>query len=157
MLSDIRTASVRRRTPASPAAPRAKSKRRAVKSVETSPLILVVDDYEDMRETYAACLSDAGYRVEQAGNGQEALEAMARSKPALVVMDLSMPVVDGWEATRRIKADAAMADVFIIAVTGHSTEDGLRRATDLGADAVLTKPCAPGTILAGVWALLGRA
>jgi CheY-like chemotaxis protein len=71
-------------------------------------------------------------------------------------MDLSMPVLDGWEATRRIKTEASTAGIRVIAVTGHATEDGLRKATEVGADAVLTKPCAPETGLASIWALLGR-
>lgn len=153
MLSAIRAASERRRRPS--VAPRVSSTGRDGKKLEGLALILVVEDDADARETFAAYLTKAGYRVEQAANGQEALDAITRSKPALVVMDLSMPVLDGWEATRRIKSDAATSDVFVIAVTGHSTDQGLRRATDLGADAVLTKPCQPGTILAGIWALLG--
>ena len=77
-------------------------------------------------------------------------------KPHLVVMDLSMPVLDGWEATRRIKAGVATSDVFVIAVTAHGTAEGLRRATEAGADAVFTKPCSPDIILAGIRELLGR-
>ena len=152
MHSAISAASTRR----SPAPPSVASRRGDRKDVESRALILVVDDYEDAREMYASFLERAGYRVEQASDGQEALDAIARNKPALVVMDLSMPVLDGWEATRRIKADAASADIRVIAVTGHATQNGLRMATEAGADAVLTKPCAPETILAGIMALLGR-
>lgn len=162
MLSAISAASPRRSpaspaSPAPPAPPPVASKRRGGADVQSQALILVVDDYEDAREMYASFLEKAGYRVAQASDGQEALDSVARDKPALVVMDLSMPVLDGWEATRRIKADAASADVRVIAVTGHATDNGLRRATEAGADAVLTKPCAPETILAGIMALLGRA
>ncbi|MDB4934283.1 MAG: transcriptional regulator [Labilithrix sp.] len=124
-------------------------------ALQRLPLVLVVDDYEDTREMYASSLADAGYRVEQAANGQEALDAIARSKPALVLMDLSMPVLDGWEATKRIKSDASTSDVVVVAISGQGTDSGLRRATQAGADAVLTKPCAPAEVLVSIRALLG--
>ena len=112
------------------------------------PLVLVVDDFADNRELYAATLSDAGYQVEQAENGQEALDFIGRRRPAIVVMDLSMPILDGWEATRRIKADPETSDIVVVAVTGHATNFGLQRAKEAGADAVLTKPCLPEDLLA---------
>jgi two-component system cell cycle response regulator DivK len=94
--------------------------------------------------------------VDRAANGQEALDVVALGKPTLVLMDLSMPVLDGWEATRRIKTDVATRDVIVVAVTGHGTEEGLARARAAGADAVLTKPWAPNVILARVRALLDQ-
>jgi two-component system cell cycle response regulator DivK len=113
---------------------------------QTRPLVLVVDDFEDARELYAESLSEAGFRVQQARDGQEALDAIALSKP----------VLDGWEATRRIKSDASTSAVIVIAITGHGTEDGLQRATAAGADAVLQKPCVPRVMLAHVRKLLGQ-
>jgi two-component system cell cycle response regulator DivK len=119
------------------------------------PLVLVVDDFADNRELYAAMLEDAGYAVEQAENGQEALDLIGRRRPAVVVMDLSMPVLDGWEATRRIKQNPETSDIVIIAVTGHATNFGLQRAREAGADAVLTKPCLPQDLLALLRSLTG--
>ena len=111
------------------------------------PLVLVVDDFADNRELYATTLIAAGYVVEEAENGQEALDAIGRRRPAVVIMDLSMPVLDGWEATKRIKADAATSGIVVIAVTGHATSSGLQRAKDCGADAVVAKPCLPQDLL----------
>ncbi|MEA2747742.1 MAG: hypothetical protein QOI41_1885 [Myxococcales bacterium] len=119
------------------------------------PLVLVVDDFADNRELYAAMLEDAGYTVEQAENGQEALDVIGRRRPAVVVMDLSMPVLDGWEATRRIKQNPETSDIVIIALTGHATNFGLQRAKEAGADAVLTKPCLPQDLLALLRSLTG--
>ncbi len=120
----------------------------------SSPLVLVVDDYDDNRELYATALADAGYHVEQAADGQEALDKIGARRPAVVIMDLSMPVLDGWEATRRIKGNQGTSDIFVIAVTGHGTNFGLQRASDAGADAVLTKPCLPEEIIEIMRALI---
>lgn len=112
------------------------------------PLVLVVDDFADNRELYASTLAAAGYQVEQAENGQEALDFIGRRRPGVVVMDLSMPILDGWEATRRIKGDPETSDIIVVALTGHGTNFGLQRAREAGADAVLTKPCVPDDLLA---------
>jgi CheY-like chemotaxis protein len=116
--------------------------------------VLVVDDFDDTRELYAGALTDAGFAVEEATNGQEALDRAESAHPAIIVMDLSMPVIDGWEATRRLKANPATADIIVIALTGHSTSAGMAKAREAGADAVLTKPCLPNDLLALVRALL---
>jgi two-component system cell cycle response regulator DivK len=121
------------------------------------PLVLVVDDFADNRELYAATFADAGYEVEEAENGQEALDFIERRRPAAVVMDLSMPVLDGWETTRRIKADATTAGIVVIAVTGHATHFGLQRAKEAGADVVVAKPCLPQDLLAVLRSLTTKA
>ena len=120
-----------------------------------APLILVVDDIEDTRLLYGRELEEAGYRVEQANNGQEALEIIGQKRPALVLMDLSMPVMDGWEATKRIKGHPTTADVIVIAVTGHSTHLGMMLAADAGAEVVLSKPCLPADVITHVRRLVG--
>lgn len=117
-------------------------------------VVLVVDDNDDIRELYAALFADEGYEVLQAANGQEALDRISETKPDVVVMDLSMPVMDGWEATKHIKADPATSDVFVIAVTAHATSLGLANARDFGADKVLAKPCLPDELLRNVRKLL---
>ena len=123
---------------------------------QEAPLILVVDDTEDTRLLYAEVLAHAGYRVEQATNGQEALDVIAVNKPAVVLMDLSMPVMDGWEATARIKGDPHTANVVVIALTGHATHMGLRLAQQAGADVICAKPCLPDVVLTHVRKLLGE-
>lgn len=113
-----------------------------------------MDDNDDIRELYAELFTDAGYDVVQAANGQEALDRIAETRPDIVIMDLSMPVLDGWEATKRIKADPATSDVFVIALTAHATTLGLSNIRQVGADEVLTKPCLPDELLRHVRKLL---
>jgi CheY-like chemotaxis protein len=120
-------------------------------------LVLVVDDNEDNRDIYASFLGYHGFDVEQASDGAEALDRIDRRIPDLVLMDLSMPVLDGWEATRRIKADERTKRVVVVVVTGNVLGESLRRAEAAGADAVLTKPCRPHEILGVVRRLLARA
>jgi two-component system cell cycle response regulator DivK len=136
------------RPPSAP--PGAASERDERAEASNGPLILVVDDFADNRELYAATFADAGYQVEEAENGQEALDFIERRRPAAVVMDLSMPVLDGWEATRRIKANANTAGIVVIAVTGHATHFGIQRAKEAGADIVVAKPCLPQDLLAAL-------
>jgi CheY-like chemotaxis protein len=112
-----------------------------------APLVLVVDDFDDNRILYATTVAEAGYRVDQATNGAEAIEKIGATRPAVIIMDLSMPTLDGWEATRRLKSDPRTADIVIIALTGHTTNYGLQQAKTAGANAVLTKPCLPQDLL----------
>jgi len=105
--------------------------------------VLVVDDYSDAREMYTEYLEFSGFDVVQAGNGIEALERAIDSAPDIILMDLSLPVMDGWEATRRLKADTRTASIPIVALTGHALagiSEGAKRA---GCDAFVTKPCLP--------------
>jgi CheY-like chemotaxis protein len=118
-----------------------------------APLVLVVDDFDDNRLLYVSTIAEAGYDVDEASNGQEALDKIGTKRPAIIIMDLSMPVVDGWEATRRIKADPRTSDIVIIAVTGHATNYGLQQAREAGAEAVLTKPCLPEDLIRTISAL----
>ena len=115
--------------------------------------ILVVDDFDDNRLLYASTIAEAGYAVLEAANGQEAIDKIGTSRPAVIIMDLSMPVMDGWEAIRRIKADPRTADIVIIALTSHATNFGLQKAKEAGAEAVLTKPCIPKDLLGVIGAL----
>jgi two-component system cell cycle response regulator DivK len=119
-----------------------------------APLVLVVDDFEDNRMMYAEYLAYSGYRVEQAANGKEAVELAKRLKPNLVVMDLSLPVMDGWEATRQLKADEGTRHIPVIALTGHALAGHSRGAAEAGCDAFLAKPCLPEKLLAKVEELL---
>ena len=107
------------------------------------PRVLVVDDYPDAREMYAEYLQYSGFDVIEAGNGLEALERAADSAPDIILMDLSLPVMDGWEATRRLKADKATADIPIVALTGHALAGILEGAKKAGCDSFVTKPCLP--------------
>lgn len=119
-------------------------------------LILVVDDYADNREMYSAYLRFQGLEVVEAANGTEALEHAFERPPDLVVMDLSLPGVDGWQATRMLKADARTKDIPVIAVTGHALAGAPERAAEAGCDGFLTKPCLPEDLLREIQRMLER-
>jgi two-component system cell cycle response regulator DivK len=111
------------------------------------PLVLLVDDFGDAREMYAEYLEFFGFRVEQASTGQEALDHVAKHPPDVVLMDLSLPVMDGLEATRRLKANARTQHIPVIAVTGHALSATADSAAEAGCDAFVTKPCLPHRLL----------
>lgn len=112
-----------------------------------APLVLIVDDSEDTLELYAEFFRRAGLRVALAVDGDHALLKAMTMKPDLIVTDLSMPVLDGWSTIRELKARPKMAHIPVIALTAHVARKDLRRARDAGADAVLTKPCEPASLL----------
>ena len=114
------------------------------------PMILVVDDTLDARELYAEYLRIAGLRAEVAEDGHDGLAKAAALLPSVIVMDLAMPRMDGWEATRRLKADPRTRNIPVIALTGHVIERSRERAIEAGADGYLTKPCFPDSLLAEV-------
>src|SRR5829696_6685524 len=116
------------------------------------PLILVVDDYQDAREMYAEYLQFSGFRVAEAKNGNEAVDQAFALKPDLILMDLSLPGMDGWEATRRLKADEATRHIPIVALAGPS--EGARKA---GCDSFVTKPCLPDDLVVEVRRMLSTA
>ncbi len=120
-----------------------------------APLILVVDDYADNREMYSAYLKYQGLDVVEAANGAEALERAFERPPDLVVMDLSLPGVDGWQATRTLKADARTKSIPVIAVTGHALAGAPEQAAEAGCDGFLTKPCLPEDLLREIERMLG--
>ena len=120
-----------------------------------APLILVVDDYADNREMYSAYLKYQGLDVVEAANGAEALERAFERPPDLVVMDLSLPGVDGWQATRTLKADGRTKNIPVIAVTGHALAGAPEQAAEAGCDGFLTKPCLPEDLLREIERMLG--
>jgi CheY-like chemotaxis protein len=120
----------------------------------TSPLVLVVDDFTDAREMYAEYLQFSGFRVAEAGNGLEALEKAFELLPDIILMDLSMPGMDGWEATRQLKADHRTRHIPVIAVTGHALAGHSEGAKKAGCDAFVTKPCLPDALVAEVRKML---
>ena len=105
--------------------------------------VLVVDDFADNRQMYAEYLAFVGYRVAEAENGQEALDKAFDMRPDVIVMDLSLPGMDGWEATRRLKSDARTRHIPVIALTGHALAGHSKGALEAGCDAFVTKPCLP--------------
>src|SRR5581483_11526978 len=91
-----------------------------MKKKPQKPVVLLVDDYPDAREMYAEYLEFSGFRIVQAGNGLEAIDRALDSHPDVILMDLSLPIMDGWEATRRLKADPRTKQIPVLAVTGHA-------------------------------------
>lgn len=123
-------------------------------TTDNGPLILVVDDYQDAREMYAEYLQFSGFRVAEARNGNEAV-AQARSlRPDLILMDLSLPGMDGWEATRVLKADDATRHIPIVALTGHALAGASEGARKAGCDSFVTKPCLPDDLVVEVRRML---
>ncbi len=110
---------------------------------DEKPRVLVVDDYPDAREMYSEYLEYCGFAVDQATNGMEALQRAIDTQPHVILMDLSLPVMDGWEATRRLKADRRTADIPVVALTGHALQGISEGAKKAGCDAFVTKPCLP--------------
>ncbi len=111
------------------------------------PLILLVDDFQDNREMYAMYLEHSGLRVAEAANGHEALEQAFSLLPDLILMDLSLPGIDGWEVTRRLKADERTKKIPVLALTSHALEGYSEGARAAGCDAFVTKPCLPEELL----------
>jgi two-component system, cell cycle response regulator DivK len=109
----------------------------------TAPLILVVEDFEDAREMYRDYLEFSGFRVETARDGREAIDKAQALDPDLILMDLSLPGVDGWEATRLLKSDPATRHLLIVALSAHALAAEGERARAAGCDGFIAKPCLP--------------
>jgi two-component system, cell cycle response regulator DivK len=130
---------------------------RAGVSPAPPPLVLIVDDYDDNREMYSSYLEFAGLRVAEAANGKDALTKTSELMPDLIVMDLSLPGIDGWQATRTIKQDPRTRHVLVLALTGHALEGASQGAKEAGCDGFLTKPCLPEDLCAEIQRMLSGA
>jgi len=119
-----------------------------------NPLVLVVEDYQDAREMYAAYLQFSGYRVAEAADGLEALERTLELMPDIILMDLALPKMDGWEATRRLKADERTRHIPIVALSGHALAGHAEGARLAGCDAFVTKPCLPDALVTEIQRML---
>ena len=102
--------------------------------------ILAVDDHPTNLKLIATLLASMGYQVQTARDGIEALEAVQRSRPPLILMDLQLPGIDGFELTRRLKADPETRDIVIIAVTAYAMKGDEQKALAAGCDGYLSKP-----------------
>ncbi len=121
------------------------------------PKILLVEDNEDNRDMLARRLQRKGYTVVVAVDGLQGVELAAGEQPDLVLMDMSLPVLDGWEATRRLKAAPGSQSVPVIALTAHAMTGDREKAIAAGCDDYDIKPIEMDRLLAKIEALLGRA
>jgi two-component system cell cycle response regulator DivK len=115
-----------------------------------SKRVLVVEDQEDNRQILRDLLGSAGYELTEAGDGEAALAAVAKERPDLILMDIQLPVLDGYEATRRIKADPALNSIPIIAVTSYALSGDEEKARAAGCDDFVPKPFSPRQLLAKI-------
>ncbi len=120
-----------------------------------SKLILAVEDQEDNMQILRDLLTNAGYEIVEAENGPDALAIAAKRRPDLILMDIQIPIIDGYEATRRIKADPALRSIPIIAVTSHAIDHGEEKARAAGCDDFVAKPYSPRQLLAKIREHLG--
>ena len=112
--------------------------------------VLLVEDNEDNRIIYSTVLRHLGYNVVEAEDGTQAIALARSASPDIILMDISIPEVDGWEATRIIRADPATSAIPIIALTAHALADDRERASEVGFNAYLAKPIEPRAVVAEV-------
>jgi two-component system, cell cycle response regulator DivK len=118
-------------------------------------LVLLAEDNEDNRLIFSTVLRHYGYRVQEVATGPEALEAVRSCPPDALVLDISLPELDGWTVAARLKDGPATRDVPILAVTAHAFPEDEERARALGCDAFLRKPARPQRVFEEVQRLIG--
>jgi len=121
----------------------------------TGKRILVVDDQEDLRGVLRDLLTGSGYAVLEAPDGQSGIETAKLDRPDLILMDIQMPVLDGYEATRRIKSDPSVQATPIIAVSSFAMKGDEEKARAAGCDHYITKPYSPMQLLRVIRGYLG--
>ena len=127
---------------------------RATSGAIMSKCILVVEDQEDNRQILRDLLGNAGYELTEAENGEEAIAAVAKRRPDLILMDIQLPVMDGYAATRRIRTNPDLKSVPIIAVTSYALAGDEDKALEAGCNGYVSKPYSPRELLAKVRAYL---
>jgi two-component system, cell cycle response regulator DivK len=115
-----------------------------------SKRILLVEDQPDNRKIIRDVFAPTGYEIIEAENGEGALAAIAKARPDLILMDIQLPIMDGYTATRRIKADPALRSIPIIAVTSYALSGEEKKAREAGCDDYIPKPYSPRELLAKV-------
>jgi CheY-like chemotaxis protein len=119
--------------------------------------VLLVEDNEDNLLIYSTILRHSGYTVVEARDGQAGIDAARKEHPGLILMDVSIPIIDGLEATRRLKAADDTKDIPIIALTAHALASDQQKALEAGCDAYIAKPAEPRAVVAAVREYLGEA
>jgi CheY-like chemotaxis protein len=121
---------------------------------ERPPTVLIVEDNEDNRIVYSTMLRHFGFAVDEAENGAEGILKARSNLPDLILMDIAIPLVDGWEAVRRLKKDPSTAHIPIVALTAHAMPADRERAIQVGCDGYLAKPCEPRAVVEEVKRIL---
>jgi CheY-like chemotaxis protein len=123
----------------------------------SAKIVLLVEDNEDNLVVYRTILEHVGYKVIEARDGEEGVTQARRQLPDLILMDISIPKMDGWEATQRLKADASTRGIPIIALTAHALEEDRQKAQQAGCDGYLAKPVEPRRVVQEVERFVGPA
>ncbi|HNV74732.1 MAG: response regulator [Gemmatimonadetes bacterium] len=118
--------------------------------------VLIVEDNEDNRIVYSTILRHHGFRVSEALDGEEGIAKARRELPDIILMDISIPLIDGWEVTQTLKREAATSHIPVIALTAHAMPGDRERAMEVGCDGYLAKPCEPRAVLAEVNRLINQ-
>jgi two-component system cell cycle response regulator DivK len=124
------------------------------KSARKKPIVLIADDFEDGREMYGEYLSFLGFQVETACDGEEALRKAVELEPDVILMDMSMPVLDGWQATRLLRENERTREIPIVGVSGHVFRGAGEKAIDAGCDSFVGKPALPEEVAEEIRRLL---
>lgn len=124
-------------------------------SVDGRKTVLLVEDNEDNLVVYRTILEHVGYHVLEARDGEEGVIRARRDHPDLILMDISIPKLDGWAATRKLKADAATRAIPIVALTAHALDEDRQRAIEVGCDGYLAKPIEPRRVVQEVERFVG--
>jgi two-component system cell cycle response regulator DivK len=125
-------------------------------AMPSPPTVLLVEDNDDNLKIYSTILTHAGYRVLEATDGEAGLNSARANHPDLILMDVSIPKIDGWEVTRLLKADAATSSIPVIALTAHALVSDRERAAKIGFDGSIAKPAEPRLVLSEVERRLGK-
>lgn len=129
----------------------------SAREVRAKPLVLVVDDFDDGRELATDILTFAGFDVRAAANGIDALDLTRELIPDLLVLDLALPGLDGWQVAESLKSGDDTRSIPILALTAHAEAGALDRARQAGCDEILTKPCSPDRLVEHVRRLTAAA
>lgn len=117
--------------------------------------VLIVEDHTDTRHIYRAILVHGGFEVLEAANGEEAVRLARQQLPDVILMDINLPILNGWEATRLIKEDERTRAIPVVVISAGASEESYRRAQSLGCEGYHTKPFSPLHVLAEVQRVLG--
>ena len=119
--------------------------------------ILIVEDNPDNQTIYRTILEHFGYGVLTASNGEDGIRVAREGQPDLILMDVSIPIIDGWEATKILKADPATSQIPVVALTAHAMAADRAKATEVGCDGYLAKPVEPRRVIEEVKRFVGEA